>query len=382
MHMNLNNIYYLGSQCQPCRCLSFVFLVLFLMFFSQAFTTTADDLSSRIVIDGYSDDFTSNEELFIKYPLSESQELDDDSWWGEYNDVKQIKLTWDLNNLYIAIDACSWNNNVIYFLDIYDDYGIQDMLNLNTWMRAFKFYGTNPDFFLATWDTNDNPQFWKVREGSTLHADEITIDDFSTYNTGNLGRAMEAAIPWEVIYYDSLHTMKHYPYIKMLAVITTGADNLGGPDVMPNNLGGMPSDGKSMAVLDNYVNICVDSTGNGEPDIGISPKARVEFFKTPPFEEIALKVEKVNFPDGKVFASSQSEEIKFTLKTNRLSSFNVEIYNVKGKYICNAQYIGEDEWKWDGKGQGGKLVPFGIYILRFVSDSKEVSHNEAIAVIK
>jgi len=364
------------------RVLAFFTTLVFLCLFSTACATTAPDLSSRIVIDGVTDDFSSDEDLFIKTPLSDSQELDDDSWWGEYNDVKQIKVTWDNTYLYVAVDACCWDNNVILFIDIYDDYGIQNMLDLNTWKRAFKFYGTNPDFFLATWDTNSNPKFFKMREGFSVTADEVTIRDSATFNTGNLSGGMEGAIPWELLYYDSLHTIQAYPRIKMLAVITTGADNLGGPDVMPNNLSGMPSDGKSMAVLDNYAEICVDSTGDGEPDMGISPKERVTFYKIPPFEEIPLDVINVEFPDGKVFAPCKSEEITFVLETNRVSLFNTEIYDIEGKFVSNATLINGQNWKWDGKDKNGNLVPFGIYIIRFVADSKEVSHNEAISVIK
>ncbi|MCD6102174.1 MAG: hypothetical protein J7J77_03890 [Candidatus Cloacimonetes bacterium] len=370
------------SQGPPWERVFFSSIFLLVISLSTAFATTAVDLSSRIVIDGVTDDFTSDEELFIKTPLSESQELDDDSWWGEYNDVKQIKVTWDNTYLYVAVDACCWDNNVILFIDIYDDYGIQNMLDLNTWKRAFKFYGTNPDFFLATWDTNSNPKFFKMREGSSITADEVTIRDSATFNTGNLNGGMEGAIPWETLYYDSLHTTQNYPKIKMLAVITTGADNLSGPDVAPDNLGGMPSNGNSMAVLDNYAEITIDGDGDGLPDIDISPKDSLSFFKTPPFKAISLNVNKVIFPNGKVFAPNKGEIIKCKLVTNRITTFNVEIYSVTGEHICNAVLFGEQEWQWDGRDGSNKLVPFGIYILRFVSDSGEISHNEAVVVIK
>ena len=39
-------------------------------------------------------------------------------------------------------------------------------------------------------------------------------------------------------------------------------------------------------------------------------------------------------------------------------------------------------WKWNGRDEGGSLVPFGIYILYFIADSGEVSHKEAIILIK
>ncbi|RLC49075.1 MAG: hypothetical protein DRZ79_06460, partial [Candidatus Cloacimonadota bacterium] len=164
-----------------------IFFIIFVIGTFFGWAETSADLSSRIVIDGNSSDFTQDENILVD-SLGNLLELPNDSRWGEYNDVRQIKVTWDENNLYVAVDACSWDNNVMLFLDIYDDYGVWDMQELNTWKRAFKFYNLNPDFFLATWDTNNNPQFWKMREGSSLQADEVTIEDFSTFDTGNLDR--------------------------------------------------------------------------------------------------------------------------------------------------------------------------------------------------
>ena len=128
---------------------------------SVCFAVTGTDLSNRIIIDGFSDDFTIDEEI-LSDSLGNLLESPADSYWGEYNDVKQIKVTWDASYLYLAVDACSWDNNVLLFIDIYDDYGIEDMSELNAWQRSFKFYNCNPDFFVGTWDTNDIPQFWKV----------------------------------------------------------------------------------------------------------------------------------------------------------------------------------------------------------------------------
>lgn len=349
---------------------------------------TAEDLSERIVIDGYSQDFSADEALFIKEPLDSCQELNDDSWWGEYNDVRQLKVTWDEEYLYLAVDACCWDNNVIFFLDVYDDYGIQDMLELNTWMRAFKFYGSNPDFFMGTWDTNDNPQFWKLDEGSNQQAQQVTIVDSSTYNTGELDRSMEAAIPWSKIYYNSERNMADYPILKMVAVVTTGSDNLSGPDVIPNNLGGMPDDAQSTALLDNYLLLNVDADSSGTPDFGVKPREIVDFYKTPPFKEIALEINKVKFPDGKILYQSGSEPIPFNIllnDTTRIISFDAEIYNLEGRHLADATKVGDAHamsWTWDGRDKHGKKVPFGIYLLRFIADSGEISKNEAITVIK
>ena len=56
-----------------------------------------------------------NEEILLD-SLGNLLESPADSYWGEYNDVKQIKITWDQEYLYLAVDACSWDNNVMLFI--------------------------------------------------------------------------------------------------------------------------------------------------------------------------------------------------------------------------------------------------------------------------
>ncbi len=346
---------------------------------------TAADLSGRIIIDGYSSDFTTDE-----YVLSDSTgiplEYPNDSRWGENNDIRQIRVTWDQTYLYVAVDATSWDNNVILFIDVYDDYGIDDMEELNTWNREFRFYNVYPDFFLATWDTNNNPQFWEVREGLSDTADEwgdgyLGYEDFATFNTGSSDRALEAKIPWAGIYYSDERSMLNYPTIKFLAVITGGGDHTAGPDSAPDNLSGMP-DQTETVVLDNYVEVPIDQNGDGEPDMGVLPNYHTSFFKRPPFEAQSLKVERVIFDDGKVFAPTRGEKLTFSLETNRGSIFSVEIFNLDGKKVGTAASTGNLEWEWTGRDQDGNLVNFGVYILRFIADSKEVSHKEAVVLIK
>ncbi len=362
------------------------FLTLTVLVFSIALTAvTASDLSGRIVIDGYSDDFAADE--FI---LSDSTgvplEYYNDSRWGENNDVRQIKVTWDQDFLYVAVDATCWDNNVILYIDIYDDYGIVDMDDMNTWNRLFRFYNLNPDFFLATWDTNTNPQFWVVDEGYTDYAIEggsasLGYEDYATFDTGGSGRALEAKIPWAELYYSEERSMLNYPTIKFVSVITGGGDHTAGPDAAPDNQSGMPSDTQTV-VLDNYVEVPVDQNGDGEPDMGIMPNRYTTFFKRPPFESEALKVERVVFHNGKVFAPTRGEALSFSLESNRGSVFDVEIYNLEGKKIGLAPLVDELEWEWAGRDEDGDVVPFGIYILRFIADSGEVSHKEAVVLIK
>jgi len=349
---------------------------------SVCLATTKADLSDRIIIDGVSDDFTSDEKILID---SSENLLESplDSYWGEYNDVKQIKATWDELYLYLAVDACSWDNNVLLFIDIDNSYGIENMSQLNAWARAFKFYNINPDFFIGTWDTNDTPQFWKVQEGGSMQVQQIaTSDTLSTitaasFNTGNLNGGMEIRIPWETFNTvdNSVET------IKLLSVITTKNDYTSGPDSAPDNLGGMANDSGQMVILDNYAEILIDEDGNG-PDIGVSPQERTIFYKEPPFESIPLLIQNIIFQDGRTFAPSLSEEIFFSLETNRNLEFSVKIFDLNGKFINFADQLESLSWKWDGSSSSGNLVPFGIYILHFMADSGEVGHKEAVVVIK
>ena len=106
------------------------------------------------------------------------------------------------------------------------------------------------------------------------------------------------------------------------------------------------------------------------------------FYKKPPFEAIPLLIYNVIFENGKTFAPSIEGEINFELVSNRASEFTVEIFDVNGKFINDAENTEPLRWKWNGKNENGNFVPFGIYILRFIADSGEVNHKEAVVVIK
>ena len=357
--------------------------IVILCFISVCFAITGTDLSNRIIIDGFSHDFTNDEEILTD-SLGNLLESPADSYWGEYNDVKQIKVTWDASYLYLAVDACSWGNNVMLFIDIYDDYGIEDMSEVNAWQRSFKFYNWNPDFLVGTWDTNDIPNFWKVQEGGTMQIEKIsTIETLATFDTGNIAGAMEIKIAWEVLFFDEEHSLQNFPSIKLLSVITKGGFEISsGPDCAPNNVGGMANDAGQTVILDNYAEILIDGDGDGLPDLNIEPQIQTTFFSDPTLPRIPLLIQNVIFSNGKTFAPSLNEEIYFELETNRTSEFSVEIFDVNGKFIDYAEKSDDLEWSWDGKNDNGSFAPFGIYILRFIADSGEVSHKEAVVVIK
>ncbi|MCF7913434.1 MAG: hypothetical protein K9M99_12980 [Candidatus Cloacimonetes bacterium] len=363
-----------------------IFLIFFIPLLLQG--VTGADIYDRFLLDGIGGEFT-EDEYILRDSTGGSLESETDSFWGEYNDIGQIKVTWDATNLYVAVDACSWGNNVILYIDIFDDYGMQDQSDLNTWMRNFKFYNFNPDFFLATWDTNTNPQFWKVREGQTRVADEISSEDYAGFDTGQLGRSMEAIIPWSTLYYSEERNMADYPSIRVAAVITAGGDFTSGPDCAPDNLGGMAQDSGQTVIIDNYAEILIDENQDGAADIdSVEPWQRVSFLETPPIKATPLEITKVEFPEGKGFNRDNEEQIPIRFYTNRLTQYYIYIYNMEGKQVGTATQVGNDiienyyDFQWDGFNLSGKPVPYGIYILRIFSDSGEITRNEAFAVVK
>ena len=354
------------------------------LFISICFSITDTNLSGRINIDGLSNDFDDDEKI-----LSDSDgnllESPSDSYWGKNNDIKQIKVTWDLQYLYLAVDACSYGNNVLLFIDIYDDYGIEDMSELkdiydtDTWHRSFKFYNFKPDFFVATWDTNDTPQFWRVEEGSSNRVEQIfTIETFSTFDSDNLSGSMEVKIPFDMLF-DEEHPKK----IKLLSTITGSDEYTSGPDCAPDNLGGMANDEWQMVILDNYAEVFIDEDEDGSPDMGIEPQMQTTFLEWPPIKPEPLLVQNVIFENGKIFSPLLDQAVFFQLDTNRSSEFRVEIFDLNGKFVNFAQETNESlNWMWNGRNEDEDIVPFGVYILCFIADSNEISHNEAVVVIK
>src|SRR5262249_26073842 len=131
---------------------------------SPSLAATARDLRQRIVIDGYTNDFTDDERVFgYNATAQESEEPSNDSVWGVNDDINQIRITWDARYLYLAAEGRIWDNNMILFLDSTPGRGLGAMDSLNSWRRNFSFdttgsfagQGFAPDLFAATWDGNN-----------------------------------------------------------------------------------------------------------------------------------------------------------------------------------------------------------------------------------
>jgi len=407
------------------------------------------DRSDSMVVDGFSKDFHPDEALFginASYlrdgrpcvsggsPPCPLEEAKDDSQWGFFNDVNQIHVTWDAKFLYVAVDGITWNNNMMLFFDVTRrnpsprdlGAGLPDLVNVNAWRRNISFAnGFAPDFFVATWDGNATPQLWTYQSLRTVNQTSgASFKTAATFSSNAEGRAMEAAIPWSLVFpSDSTIVSPAYgdtvPLIpagfdtlRLAACITAGPDGSGSPDSAPDNFSGFQQDG-SGALLDNYAIIPLDLRDAGGqsqrdrvPDMPgpdqtftIDVKARTLFLQQPPIKGIRFSIADVRIEQG-VVSPEQGRDLEFRIFLDqRLSieeaegrsvSVSAEIFDLRGerqRVLFNNQRFGvlalpDRLSRWDGRAADGHMVPGGIYVLRVLLEPGQEKALRSFALVR
>lgn len=407
------------------------------------------DLSERMLVDGFSAEFDSTEALFgindryivngrpcvvDSFPPCPLEEGIQDSQWGYFNDVNQIKVTWDAKNLYVAVDGITWNNNVMLFFDVTrhnrTDFGpgLPDMVNVNSWRRNLSFAnGFAPDLFLATWDGNQTPQAWVYLNRRTVT--QVSASSFSTAASfsGNAeGRAMEAAIPWRIVlqsdstvvstaYNDTVPLIPAgFDTLRLLACITAGGDGTGSPDSAPDNFSGHQVDGNAAATLDNFVILPLDrldANGQEVPDrvpdmpgagqtFSIDIQAARTYLERPPVRALAFSLADIAIANG-VVVPGRERRLEFRIRLNqrvgiqdigRSVSLTSEVYDLHGVRRrvlfqgrrTNALALQELQpiETWDGRDDRGQIVEGGIYVLRIVLEPNQDQVRRSFTVVR
>lgn len=407
------------------------------------------DLSDRIVIDGFSAEFDSTETVFGindtfvddgvpcvpgGSPPCPREESLQDSQWGFFNDVNTIHVTWDKKNLYIAVDGISWGNNVMLFFDTTRQNrsdlgpGLPDLVNSNSWRRNISFANAfAPDFFLATWDGNATPQIWTYQNRRTVaQLPSSSFRTAATFSSNAEGRAMEAAIPWSVVFQrDSTLVSTAYgdtvPVIpagfdtlRLITCITAGGDGTGSPDSAPDNFSGFQVDGNAPATLDNFVIVPLDrldAAGAPNPDrvpdmpgvgqnFSVSVLGRRSFLQRPPIAGIAFSLANVVVTQGVVSPErGRNLEFRIDLEQNltgaaaqgRSLSVSAEIYDLRGerrRLLYQNQRIAVPDLasyagnRWDGRDERGQIVEGGIYVLRVIMEPGQDQTQRSFAVVR
>ncbi len=416
---------------------------------------TALDLSGRIVIDGFTSDYTDDETIFQPLPGGGLEESTIDSKWGKFNDVNNVRVTWDAKYVYVAVDGYIFDNNTMIFFDTLPSPDGQSAgwTNFSSivggWKRAVSFPETldtargivlAPDLFLASWDNNTTPQIWQYTgPNQDAQVPEGSFPTVATFSRDLPGRAMEAAIPWNVFMlgqgtreFDPAYgdTVYHLPEgvhdFKLVAWITTGSDGLGGPDAAPDNLSGMQVDSAVPVVLDNFARVVVDSVNalgqpipDGVPDFGVpvryptTPDMTLEeyrkiadavFFVPPPVLGQALQLTDLQVtPRAIAPRLGDKAGFSFRLKPDitdprlalaRNLTVTAELYSLTGERVRtiyrNRQFkIAELEGETpplqnmiDGRDDRGNVLSGGIYVLRVVLEPGQDEVRQAVAVVR
>ncbi|MAF26884.1 MAG: hypothetical protein QF819_00240 [Gemmatimonadota bacterium] len=371
------------------------------------------DLSARIAVDGLTADWDSDESAFGTNPVSGApEEGTSDSEWGTQNDVRQIRISWDAEFLYVAVDATIWDNNVILLID-HAPGGMTEMTNLNSWRRNFVFRNLQPDLFLATWDRNTLPQAWtSVGTNQVTQRDATSFATVATFDQGTPGRAMEAALPWPFLLGDdavrdfsaavgeSLWVVPaERSVLRVVAIVTAGGDGTGGPDSAPDNLSGHSAESSDQVTIDNYAEIPLDLDGDGFCDFGQSVKERVSFLVQPPVRGVRMEIADVAFARS-VISPENGGELAFRVRLSpevpsgesfRTVVLSAEVFDRRGKRVKElyrnhersaADPVSLAMDRWDGRDWDGGIVPGGIYVLRVVIEPETHRFTRAFSVVR
>lgn len=407
--------------------------------------TTARDLSGRIQIDGFTDEFTPDEVLFgFNEQFEEPEESASDSKWGENNDLNQIRITWDQKFLYLAGEGRIWDNNMILFIDSTPGLGLGAMDSLNSWRRNFTFdssaasrgEGLAPDLFCATWDGNTSPRL--IMQERAQRVQDFTVGSgvfqaSATFDKGNLDRSMEFAIPWRSVFLGPVgrgtrdtvlvvggvpDTFPRFPpgtVLKIVGVITAGPDGTGGPDSAPDNTRGHTDVSGDRVIVDNWAIVEIDRNddtglGAGGPDgiadWNVDPRDRISFRFRPPIPSsiartLRFALTEVDL-DRKVFRPDYGERVRFRMLLDpppdpgndfhQITSVEMraDVYDARGRFVRNLfPFTGRRVLdtaapgldQWDGRDQDGNPVSPGVYIIRV--ELKDVSRvNRAVVVVR
>lgn len=396
---------------------------------------TARHLDDRMVIDGFTGDFTPDESVFgFNDAAGAPEEGSADSKWGPDNDVQQIRITWDARYLYLAVEGVIFGNNTVLLLDVLPDRGIATMNNLNSWSRNVVFEnGFFPDLFAATWDGNNSPRLLLHCGG--LQVEEHQAGDLfrgsATFSQNQRGRAMELAIPWNTLFLgaytdttrcprgpgardtvfqavgDTVSRIPRGATIRLAALVVDKDNGFGGPDAAPDNTRGL-SDQRSLLVsLDNYAVIELDRNddtglGGGGPDgvadWDVEPRSRVSFPFRPPIVGIRFQLDELTLDRG-AFAPDRGQSTRFRFQVvpepdpgdpaNQVRSMLLvaEVFDLRGRPIRTLYaenrpvlgYLDPARDRWDGRDQDGAIVPPGIYVIRVFL---ERARTRPVAVVR
>jgi hypothetical protein len=375
------------------------FFLLLLIIPVQSYPQSERDLRSRIVIDGSAAEYTDAE--WVIDAATRFPEPAGDSRWGLDNDVRRMAVTWDVYNLYLAVDCSATNTSVLLFIDCGCG-GPPGLENDPFFRRNISFRDFTPNVIVQARHSAEKPEAVVVDCNSA--PERLREDDYSAgFAQGERHHgALEVAIPWERIRGFARAgtgvTVPEEGYRLSICAAISGGDATGAGDAIPDPGFALSGDSTGAAVLDNFVTIPLDADLDRMLDVGVEPRGAATFAlgstagsQTIPGIGVAV--------DKKAFAPGAGETLGFRVffegRYPLPVHVTVAVYSASGKLVRTVftervmTFDGgpSPAWDlWDGRDAGGSVVPGGVYLLtarcaETPSGTRSVA-KEAIAVVR
>lgn len=350
----------------------YISFFLFSFLFSKPFHT--------IKIDGDLSDFSADESLILN-PI---EELNDSLWLSPEigsNELKNIYLTWDMDNIYIGIAGKVTNNGLLVFIDTTTTTQQNTYMNLTeikTWNRSLWFKNYTPTFFYGSW--NQNPG-WFYRITSRYTASDISGYVKTAADRFSNKPGFELSIPFEILF--NLGKGKTVPYAKISIFATLVTSDLKsktlpdgttvhygyiGGDIIPNQ--NIPLLTETTVYL--FLSKEIDKNGDLLPD---------DYYA-------GTKLEILNFNISDRIFTPEFKHTKISFNITKPANVDMFIFNSSGEIVrkCFDGVFFSDSisYSWDGRDGAGNYVSAGVYIfnLRVSTPTEKKIMNKAVAVIR
>ena len=337
---------------------------------------TSPDLRSQIIVNGDLSDFAADD--WVLDDSTSVAERPGDSRWGTDNDVTGIALTWDNFNLYIGVPSVIVSTSLMLFVDVGCG-GVRNLGNAGSFRRNIEFSGIQPNLLFRSRDTSVPPEL------AALDCDHpVSIVNTAEYQgifvqEGASDGALEVAIPWALVPgfeagAQGVAVPAAGQHLRVLSVVTTAGPGMGAGDAAPDPSVQLENDSTRVAILNNYVELPLDGDGDGILDIGVSPRS-IAGYGVSSTEDVPAVLPVQLIIGDKLFAPGAGESLAFLVSLNPPDYqqpvyltgrvYNAAGYLVRTLFVDEAQVLGGGavSKSWDGRDDGGNLVPGGVYVL-------------------
>ncbi len=293
------------------------------------------------------------------------------------NEIYGVYITWDNNNLYIAGSYKLQQKALLIVMDRGIGKGVHDINNLDWYPRNFQFFGMNADILVALWNADLGTGGVREITGEivnnrvrTLPFSGVTVQNHAL--PGDSG-GIEVALPFSSLFPGGFPASAK---IKVVALIA-GSDHEGGVESAPDNPTIRPYQASPVR---KFVELTLDSDGNGVPDSGAVPVNVARLVEVP---EQALKISRFDLSERSI---RMGDNLDVTVEISDYASIDVSIYDEYGrlmaKKVWQNGFPGQSyTYTWNLRDMSGKEVPQGIYIV-VVKAGEYVREKKAIFVYR